>query len=61
MIEYGPGGSKYISGRSRKLTSKETFNLYKTFMGMAEEQEGMQQEQMHIERKVNTSYLPENS
>ena len=50
------GGQKGMSsgegGRMPKLSTKETFKLYKTFMGLAEADEGMKKEKVHIDKRV---------
>ena len=47
-------------GGVRKLDTKETFNLYKTFMGVAEAHEGNERERVKIERRIeDQKQLPE--
>lgn len=45
------GGMK-APKRGGKLTSAETFNLYKTFMGLADAEEGRKKERMQIDRNI---------
>ncbi len=59
MIEGGEGRFR-SGGGVRKLNTKDTFNLYKTFMGVAEAHEGSEQERMKIERRIeDQKTLPE--
>ena len=59
MIEGGDG--RYRSrGGVRKLDTKDTFNLYKAFMGVAEAHEGNERERVKIERRIeDQKQLPE--
>ena len=51
---------RQITGRDTKLSTKDTFNLYKTFMGLAEaDDSGKQRERMRIDRKVEEERRPE--
>ncbi len=62
MIEGGSAGHRMHGGSNvKKLSTKETFNLYKTFMGVAEAEEGKGTgEAMHIEKRVEDErQLPE--
>ena len=55
MIEAGPSGGgrrRTQSGGEKRLSTKETFNLYKTFMGMAEHEEANRNEKTKIEHRI---------
>lgn len=56
--EHARSGRK--SGAQHKLTTKQTFNLYKTFMGLAEaDEKGKKREHMQIDRHVEEQRLPQ--
>ena len=59
MIE-GADGRFRSRGGVRRLDTKDTFNLYKTFMGVAEAHEGNERERVKIERRIeDQKQLPE--
>ncbi len=61
MIEGSDGRRTTTSwGGVRKLNTQDTFNLYKTFMGVAEAAEGSERERVKIERRIeDQKNLPE--
>ena len=58
MITDGKGKNKSRAGLS-KLSTKQTFNLYKTFMGLAEADEASKKnEHVQIDRRVEEEHMP---
>ncbi len=61
-IKAGEEGSRHpkYDYRNPKLSTKQTFNLYKTFMGLAEADEaGKQGERVQIDRRVEDERRPD--
>ncbi|KAI0224271.1 hypothetical protein LSAT2_024716 [Lamellibrachia satsuma] len=58
MLEQQAGGRRHRYEEA-KLSTKDTFKLYKTFMGLAEADEGMQREKMTIDRTIEDERRPE--
>ena len=59
-ITAGDGQSRSSSYGQSKLSTKDTFKLYKTFMGMAEaDEQGKKRENIRIDRKVEEKRRPE--
>ena len=63
MMLEGEGGTsshRLNSKGERKLGTKETFKLYKMFMGIAEHEEGKRHDQLNIEQRIeDEKHLPD--
>lgn len=60
MLEGGGGRRPAPRGAERKLGTKETFKLYKMFMGIAEAEEGRKHDKLNIEQRIeDEKHLPD--